>query len=64
MTGTSNQTFVVTLVTIVGLIVLIALHDIAVADGLPIIAVLAGVHLGANTLPVAQVTPVTRNSGE
>ena len=70
MTATSNQTFIVTTVAIVGLIVLIALNKISASDGLPMIGILAGVHLGANVLPVAtppanttQVTPVTGNTG-
>ena len=37
----------VTLVTVVGLIVLLALGKISAADGLPLIGVLAGVHGGA-----------------
>lgn len=74
---TSNQTLVVTLVTIVGLVVLIALHDLSADVGVPIIATLAGAHIGgafAIALPGAlpmpgastttEVTQVTGNAGK
>lgn len=65
MTATTNQTLLVTLTTIVGLIVLVALKDITAVTALPLIGTLAGVHLGANVVPTtpavtAQVTPVAR----
>jgi len=66
MTGTSNQTLLVTLVTIIGIIVLIALHDLTALAGLPLIGGLAGVHLGANVTPttpaIPVVTPVAGNT--
>lgn len=40
-------TLLIPLVTIVGLIVLMALHVLTPADGLPLVGVLAGVHGGA-----------------
>lgn len=42
------QSLLVPLVVIVGLIVLIALHDVAATVGIPVIVGFAGVHLGAN----------------
>lgn len=51
------------LVTIVGLIVLIALGDVTATAGLPIIAGIAGVHIGANVASPTNVTNVTGNVG-
>lgn len=47
---------VITLVTIVGLIVLIAIGKLSWGDGGPLIAALAGVHVGS-TLTNSTVTP-------
>lgn len=58
MTATSNQALLVTLVAIIGIVVLVALHDLAAAAGLPVVAGLASFHLGANTTPSAPTTPV------
>ena len=55
------QTLLLPLVGLIGLVVLIALHDITAAVGVPIIAGIIGVHLGANLPPTPAVTPVTRN---
>lgn len=52
----------VSAVTIVGLIVLIALGKLQAADGLPLIAALAGTHLGAAVSSSPQVTGVTGNT--
>ena len=60
MNITAIQTLAVTVVTIVGVIVLIALKDVTTAAGLPVIVALAGVHLGAavsNPAPTS-TTPV------
>lgn len=62
MNITAIQTLIVSVITIVGVIVLIALHDLATSAGLPVIVALAGVHLGAavsnpvstSTTPVIQ----------
>lgn len=61
---TNPLAYVIPLVTIVGLIVLIALHDLTAADGLPLIGVLAGAHAGVAIATasnggsqVSQVTP-------
>lgn len=54
------QTLLVPVVTIAGLVVLIALGDLASAVGVPVIIGLAGVHTGAqlmNTVPPAQQPP-------
>lgn len=59
MTYTSNQALLVTLTTVIGLIVLVALKDLTAAVALPLIGTLAGVHLGANTLPSSAATPTT-----
>lgn len=56
------QNLLVSVLVVVGLIVLMALHDVSAATGIPIIAGLAGVHVGANLSPSTSVTPVTRNN--
>lgn len=43
----TNQTFLISLVTLVGLILLVALHDVGATVAVPIIAGLTGVHIGA-----------------
>lgn len=64
---TSNQAFVTILVTIIGVIVLIALHDLDANVGLPLIAGLVGVVVPspaqAKTTVTPVVTPVTGNDG-
>ena len=45
--STLIQNLTLPLVAVVGLIVLIALHDVTAAVGLPIIAGIVGVHIGA-----------------
>lgn len=65
-TATTNQTLLVTLTAIIGIVVLIALHDLSAVAGLPLIGALAGVHLGANVIPTSTaatpvVTPVAGN---
>lgn len=57
------QTLLLSLTTIVGLIVLIALGDVTDTAGLPIIAGVAGVHIGANVASPTNVTNVTGNVG-
>ena len=51
------QTLLVPVVVIVGLVVLIALHDLDASVGVPIIAGLAGVHLGANVVANTPASP-------
>lgn len=51
------QTLLVPVVTIAGLVVLIALGDVTAAVGVPIIAGLAGVHSGAQLVTNAAPTP-------
>lgn len=46
----------ITLVTIIGLIILVGIGKVTSGDALPIIAALAGVHIGTN-LPNAPVAP-------
>ncbi len=55
-----QNSLVLSLVVAVGLIVLMALHTLSVASGLPIITLLAGVHVGngVSSTPVS-TTPVT-----
>lgn len=54
---TLAQTLLVPIVTIAGLVVLIALGDVTSAVGVPIIAGLAGVHGGAQIVTNATATP-------
>lgn len=61
---TSNQSLLVILVTIVGLIVLIAINKLDAAVGIPVISGLAGVALPTplrTPTATTQVTEVTRN---
>jgi hypothetical protein len=58
---TALPTLLISIIALVGLIVLIALHDVSSATGVPIIAGLAGVHIGAQLGGTATVTPVTSN---
>jgi len=59
-----NQGFIVVLVTIIGVVVLIALHDLDANVGLPLIAGLAGVVVPSPTQHTTEVTPVTRNQAQ
>ena len=47
---TTNQATVVTVLIVIGIIVLIALHDVSWSEGGPIIAGLGGAHFGANVI--------------
>ena len=60
--NTLVNNLLVPLVTIVGLIVLVALHDISANVAIPVIVGLAGVHTGANLsnpAPTSAETPAT-----
>lgn len=45
------QSLLVPVIVVIGLIVLVALHDVAATVAIPVIVGFAGVHLGANLLP-------------
>jgi hypothetical protein len=53
------QTLAVSIITVVGLIVLIALKDLSSATGLPVIVAIAGVHLGSSLQTPAPVATST-----
>lgn len=53
------QSLLVPLVTIIGLIVLMALHDLDANVAIPIIVGLAGVHIGAQIGGTGTTTTVT-----
>lgn len=54
---------VVSLTSLVGLIVLIALGKLTADVGVPIIAALAGVHIGSGTILAASAPPVAPPGG-
>lgn len=51
------QSLTLPLVTVVGLIVLIALGDVSANVGIPVIVTVAGVHIGANLPTTIGTTP-------
>ena len=51
---------VIPLVAIIGLIVLVALHDVDSSVAVPVIVGLAGVHLGANIGSDTPVPPASK----
>lgn len=58
----SLSSYTLSIVTVIGLIVLIALHDLTVAQGLSPILLISGVHIGVavSNTPVQVDTTVTK----
>lgn len=54
------QNLIIAGVTIIGTFVMMALHDVTAAVGMPVVVGIAGIHIGA-TVSGANVTGVTRN---
>lgn len=62
--GSFLSNYLISLVALVGLIVLVALHDVTAEVAVPVIVGLTGVHVGANisgsTTPGIDTSRVTR----